>query len=229
MKRNLLPKFFRLCQRNFKILLFLGIMLLFFITPLRGLLDRQILSSYLQSLGIWTIPLFISTYVLVAILGLPITMHTLAGGVLFGFGWGTVWSTLAATLGALGAFYFTRYIFHDWAIATFGNHKLLRKLNQAVTNKPFNLVLSLRFAPIAPFNIINFLLALTPINSRIYTFATFIGVIPGTVAYTWLGVSGKSAIQDNELFQFTLASCFLVLLSLLPFGLQYWQRSRKLP
>ncbi|MEM7716719.1 MAG: hypothetical protein AAF349_24690 [Cyanobacteria bacterium P01_A01_bin.68] len=96
--------------------------MLFFATPLRNLLNQEILSFWLQRLGIWAVPLFISTYVLVTVLGLPITIHTLTGGVVFGLGWGTLWSTLAATLGAVGAFCLTRYLFQDWALAKFGQH-----------------------------------------------------------------------------------------------------------
>jgi uncharacterized membrane protein YdjX (TVP38/TMEM64 family) len=211
-----------LLRKNFQILLLLGAILLFFTTPLRNLLNQEILSSWLQRLGIWAVPLFISTYVLVTVLGLPITIHTLTGGIVFGLGWGSLWSTLGATLGAVGAFCLTRYLFRDWAAAKFGQHKLLEKWHQALERNPFSLVLSLRFAPIAPFNIINFLLALTAINLKVYTLGTLIGVIPGTIAYTWLGASGKTAFQGSDASSFILASVFLVLLSVSPLLFKRW-------
>ncbi len=203
-------------KRHYKIGLFVGSILLFVTTPLRDLLNQEILSDWLHQVGIWAVPLYVSTYVLLAILGLPITIHTLAGGFVFGLGWGTVWSTLSATLGAIGSLYVTRYIFKDWAIATFGKHKLLEKLNRELDLNPFNLILALRLTPIAPFNLINFLLALTPVNFKVYTLATFIGVIPGSIAYTWLGAAGKTAIQSGDRLQFIIASSFFVFLTLLP-------------
>ncbi len=222
-----------------KPILLAGVIILFFTTPARNLLDREMLTDYLQKLGVWAVPAFVITYVLVAVLGLPITIHTLAGGYVFGLVWGTVWSVLSATLGAIGAFYLTRYVFQDWAIANFGRHKLLNKFNRIFDNsdrnrvlltaiKPqqgnaFNLILALRLAPIAPFNLINFLLALTPISFQVYTFATFIGVIPGTIAYTWLGAAGKTAIQDGDRLQFGFAAIFLVFLSLLPLWFKRWR------
>jgi uncharacterized membrane protein YdjX (TVP38/TMEM64 family) len=228
----ILSKLKQQISKYFKPILLVGVILLFFSTPARNLLDREILTDYLQRLGIWAVPTFIFTYVLVAVLGLPITIHTLAGGVVFGLVWGTVWSILSATLGAVGAFYLTRYVFRDWAIANFGQHKLLKKFDRslastnenltlatATAQKPrnaFNLILALRLAPIAPFNLINFFLALTPIHFKVYTFATFIGIIPGTIAYTWLGAAGKTALQDGDRLQFGLAASFLVFLSLLP-------------
>lgn len=215
-----------LLRKNFLPLLLLSAILLFFTTPLRNLLNQEILSFWLQRLGIWAVPLFISTYVLVTVLGLPITIHTLTGGMVFGLGWGSLWSTLAATLGAVGAFCLTRYLFRDWAAAKFGQHKLLKKWHQALEHHPFSLVLSLRFAPIAPFNIINFLLALTAINLKIYTLGTLIGVIPGTIAYTWLGASGKTALQGSDASSFILASVFLVFLSVSPLLFKRWWKMK---
>ena len=218
-------------KKYLKVILLAGVILLFFVTPARNLLvraasledNRQILADYLQSLGIWTVPIFIVTYVLLAVLGLPIVIHTLAGGVVFGLVWGTIWSALSATLGAVGAFYLTRYVFRDWAIATFGKHKLLKKFDRSMDSNAFELILALRFAPIAPFNIINFLLALTPVKIDIYTLATLIGVMPGSIAYTWLGTSGKIAFQDGDRLQFICASSFLVLLSVFPIWYKRWR------
>jgi uncharacterized membrane protein YdjX (TVP38/TMEM64 family) len=68
-------------------------------------------------------------------------------------------------------------------------------------------------------------LALTPINLRTYSLATFLGVIPGTIAYTWLRFSGKTALQEKDYLQCILASLLLVLLSLLPL---WWKRRGRL-
>ncbi len=221
--KAIISDFINWFKKYFKIILLVGAISLFFITPARNLLDRQILADYLQALGIWTVPIFISTYVVLAVLGLPIVIHTLAGGVVFGLVWGAIWSAIAATLGAVGAFYLTRYVFRDWAIAKFCKHKLLEKFDRSIEGNAFELILALRFTPIAPFNIINFLLALTPVKVDTYTLATFIGVIPGSIAYTWLGTSGKIAFQDGDRLQFICASSFLVILSVLPILYKRWR------
>lgn len=74
----------------------------------------------------------------------------------------------------------------------------------------------MRFAPISPFNIVNFLFGLTPIEGYHYTIGTFFGIIPGTIAYTWLGVTGDAAWKGGSRLQFFIALGFLALLSLLP-------------
>jgi uncharacterized membrane protein YdjX (TVP38/TMEM64 family) len=223
-------------RKYFKIILLISAIVLFFVTPARQLLDRDILSQQLQALGIWTVPAFVVTYILLAVLGLPITVHTLVGGYIFGLVWGTIWSAIAAELGAIGAFYLTRYVFEDWGIANFSEHKILKKFNRAFATysddisspdsekrSPFNLILALRLVPIAPFNIINFLLALTPVDLKMYSWATFIGIIPGTIAYTWVGAAGKTALQGGERLQLGLAASFLVFLSLLPLFFKRWR------
>lgn len=223
-------------RKYFKIILLLGAIVIFFVTPTRHLLDRDILSQQLQALGMWMVPAFVSTYIFLAVLGLPITIHTLVGGYIFGLVWGTIWSKIAAELGAIGAFYLTRYVFQDWASANFREHRILKKFNRAFATSsddisspdlenrsPFNLILALRLVPIAPFNLINFLLALTPIDLKTYSWATFVGIIPGTIAYTWVGAAGKTALQDGERLQLGLATSFLVFLSLLPLCFKRWR------
>jgi uncharacterized membrane protein YdjX (TVP38/TMEM64 family) len=84
------------------------------------------------------------------------------------------------------------------------------------TDKPFTFVLAVRFAPISPFNVVNFVFGLTPIHWLPYTLATFFGIIPGTLAYTWLGVSGERAIQGSDRVSFFIAIALLTILSIIP-------------
>ena len=52
----------------------------------------------------------------------------------------------------------------------------------------------LRLAPVFPFFIINIAPAFFDIRLRTYVAATFLGIIPGTFAYTWLGQGLDSVI-----------------------------------
>ena len=119
-------------------------------------------------------------------------------------------------MGAVGAFWTARYLLHGWIKRKLGKHKALAKFNQAVLKKPLIFVLIVRFAPISPFNIVNFLFGLTPIQWLPYSIGTLFGIVPGTLAYTWLGVSGLEAWQGGDRSSFYLALGFLTLLSLIP-------------
>ncbi|MGB8700499.1 MAG: TVP38/TMEM64 family protein, partial [Thermosynechococcaceae cyanobacterium] len=155
-------------------------------------------------------------HILATILGIPGVVLTIAGGIGFGLVWGTVWSTLGATLGAMGAFGLARSLLHDPIQTRFGHHPLLAKLNRAVAHHPLNFVLMIRFAPISPFNVVNFLFGLTRIPWQSYSLGTLVGIIPGVIAYTWLGVAGHTALYDHNPVPLLLAGSLLALLSALP-------------
>ena len=159
---------------------------------------------------------FVLLYALLTVFGVPGTLLTVAGGGVFGVWWGTLWSVLGATLGALGAFLAARYLLRDFIEHKFGQNKLINKFNQTIVTNPLNCVLAIRFAPVSPFNIVNFVLGLTPLNWFTYAIATFVGIIPGTLAYTWLGASGLDALNGSDRLSFFCALSFLTILSILP-------------
>ena len=192
------------------------LLILLIFSPLNVLFDKMFLIDYLREHQCCVIVPFIIVYTILTILGIPGTLLTLAGGVVFGLWWGTLWSVIGATLGALGAFWTARYLLRDYIKRKFGRHKALKKFNQAVQDKPIPFVLAVRFAPISPFNVVNFLFGLTPIHWFNYTVATFFGIIPGTLAYTWLGTSGVEALEGGDRTSFFLALALLTLLSFIP-------------
>ncbi len=120
------------------------------------------------------------------------------------------------------AFWAARYLFRDSAQRRLSKSKRLNRFQTAVLKQPFNFVLTTRLIPISPFNLVNYLFGLTSINWLDYTFATFIGVIPGSFAYTWIGKSGEMAMSGGDRLSFFLALTFLALLSIIP--LLYRQR-----
>ncbi|NEO87295.1 MAG: TVP38/TMEM64 family protein [Spirulina sp. SIO3F2] len=160
--------------------------------------------------------LFVVAYAVFTALGVPGTILTIAGGVVFGLWWGTLWSVLGATLGAIAAFCLARYLLHDWVQQRFGQHRQLHRFQRSVRRMPLRFVLAVRFAPISPFNLVNFLLGLTPISLRTYAIGTFFGIIPGSLAYTWLGITGQKAIQDGMVLPLFMALMLLSGLSILP-------------
>jgi uncharacterized membrane protein YdjX (TVP38/TMEM64 family) len=189
---------------------------LLYFSPLKLVFDQNFLVQHLQNYSCCAVGGFIIVYIILTIVGIPGTILTVAGGIAFGLSWGTFWSVLGATLGAIGAFWTARYLLHNWIEEKFGHHPALAKFKQAVKDQPLAFVLAVRFAPISPFNIVNFLFGLTPIHWIPYALGTFIGIIPGTLAYTWLGVTGAQAWQGGDRLPFFCALGILGLLSILP-------------
>jgi uncharacterized membrane protein YdjX (TVP38/TMEM64 family) len=194
----------------------LGITLLCIFTPLKLVFNPWLFRDFIQQYEGYVEILFIAIYTALTVIGVPGTVLTIVGGSLFGIWYGTIISVISATFGALFAFWTARYLFRDLAQRKLSQSKRLTKYQTAVLKQPFFFVLTTRLIPISPYNLVNYLFGLTSINWFDYTLATFIGVIPGSFAYTWIGKSGEMAMTGSDRLSFFLALTFLALLSLIP-------------
>ena len=204
------PKFITLAIAGISVIL-LGIY-----TPLKTVFNPLLFKSFIQQYEGYVSILFIAIYTLLTVIGVPGTVLTIVGGCLFGIWYGTIISIISATLGALCAFWAARYLFRNSAQRRFSNSVRLTKFQTAVREQPFGFVLTTRLIPISPFNLVNYLFGLTTIDWLSYTWATFIGVIPGCFIYTWIGKSGEIAMAGGDRLSFLLALTFLALLSIVP-------------
>ncbi|MBD1909832.1 TVP38/TMEM64 family protein [Leptolyngbya sp. FACHB-16] len=181
---------------------------------------------YLQRLGIWSPLLFIGIYAVCMVIGFPTVIFTIAGGVVFGLLWGTVYSIAGATLGAMGALWLTRYLFRDWVEHRFGHNPTLQKFQRGIAEQSLLFVLSMRLIPVTPFNVENYLFGLTLVDWRSYLLGTIVGIIPGTIAYTWVGVTGAQALEGGSALSFFLAVGLLLFISVSPILISHWHRRR---
>jgi len=169
--------------------------------------------------------MFVLAYIVVATFGLPATPFTLAGGILFGTGLGSVLNWTGATLGATGTYLLARALGGDALRGLLGANAA--RLDLFAGDAGFRTLFRLRLIPVIPFNALSLTAALSGIAIRPYVAATALGILPGTVIYTYFagslvgGVSGASASARTNLI---VASVLLLALSFLP-GLV--QRMRK--
>ena len=185
-----------------------------------NLLNKEAWVNYLHMTPTWGVSIFILAHTLAAILGIPGTFLVVVGGIAFGLVWGTLWSVVGATLGAIAAFGLARYFFQQCVEKRFGQHPMLKTLNQMVRKNEMSCVLAIRFAPISPFSVVNFLFGLTCVSFKSYAVGTFLGIVPGTLAYTWLGVAGHDAWNGNGTVSVIAALVLLAGLSAFPLLLQ---------
>lgn len=201
--------------------LYLGLGLLAFVvvcvlSPIRVLFDPTFLITTFKQLGSYGPLLFVLTSTITISLGVPGNVLAVAAGAVFGFWWGFVWAILGATLGAIGAFLIARFLIYDWASQRFEHHRLLQRLNQTIADYPYRILLAVRFTPLSPFSLVNFLFGLTPVDLKTYTIGTGLGLVPLYLAYSWLGVTGNSALHGGDRIPLMLALGSLTLLTLLP-------------
>ena len=163
---------------------------------LRGHFDGAALQAWVESAGTGGPVLFIAIYAAATVLFLPGAVITLAGGALFGPVWGTLWNLSGATLGALLAFLIARHLGADWVARRAGPR--LRSLNDGVSAEGWRFVALVRLVPLFPFNLLNYALGLTRIPLLAYVLASAIFMLPGALAYTWLGYAGREALAGGE-------------------------------
>jgi len=122
-------------------------------------------------------------------LGFPGTPLTLLTGSIFGVWFGTLVALIGNTIGAVLAFLLARYIFKEYAQSLIERYPRIKKYVAQLQERGLSTILFLRLVPLFPFNATNFLLGVTPVPLRTYLLGSFIGMIPGTFLFVYLGGS----------------------------------------
>lgn len=153
----------------------------------------------LRGLGWVGVPLFAVSFVVWCLVGLPAALFSIGAGVTWGVWGGTLVAVPSATLTATAAFVTGRYLFRgrfrDWLM----HRPKLAAVDRAVTRRGPLLVLLLRFSPVFPFPILNYALGLTHIPVKGFFVATFLGMIPITLMWTYVGdVGAELAGLDGQ-------------------------------
>jgi uncharacterized membrane protein YdjX (TVP38/TMEM64 family) len=162
----------------------------------REQLDPAAVQAWVASAGPAGPLTFILVYALAAVLFLPGSVLTLAGGALFGPWWGTLFNLTGATLGAALAFLVSRYLAADWVRRRVGERA--NRLIEGVEAEGWRFVAFTRLVPLFPFNLLNYALGLTRIPFPHYVLATAVCMAPAAFAFTWLGFAGREAVAGGE-------------------------------
>lgn len=152
---------------------------------LRGALRGAL--AWIAGLGAWGPVLFVLIYIAATVLFLPGSILTLGAGFVFGVVRGSIAVSIAATLGATAAFLVGRYLARDWVSARIAGNEKFRAVDEAVGREGWKIVGLTRLSPVFPFNLLNYAFGVTKVSLRDYFFASWIGMIPGTVMYVYIG------------------------------------------
>ena len=161
----------------------------------RDMLNLEAIEPAVRALGVWAPIGFVLLYAVGTVLFFSGALLSLAGGALFGPVWGTAWNLVGATLGATAAFLLARTVAGEWVARRVGGR--LRRLVDGVTAEGWRFVALMRLVPLVPFNLLNYALGLTGISLPVYVLTSALCMLPGAVAYTWLGYAGRSAAAGD--------------------------------
>jgi len=162
----------------------------------RDSFDINLIEQWINQAGWWAPVIFILIYTMAAVLFLPGSVFTLAGGVIFGPVLGVVVNVTGATMGATLSFLIARYLASDIVSQRSGGK--LKQLINGVEAEGWRFVAFVRLVPLFPFNLLNYTLGLTKIRFSEYVGATFIFIIPACIAYTYIGYAGREAVGGGD-------------------------------
>ena len=163
------------------------------VLPLTDWLTR--FNHWVAHLGIWGVLLFILVYILATVLFFPASILTIGAGFIFGVLLGTVVVSIAATAGAALAFLIARYLARKQIERRVANNPRFNQIDRAIGERGAKLVFLLRLSPLIPFNLSNYFYGLTAVKFWSYVLASWIGMLPGTLLYVYLGAAGKASLS----------------------------------
>lgn len=157
---------------------------------------QENLSALLAYLGPWAPAAFILLYAIIPVLFIPGTVMTLLGGFLFGFYWGFLYSLIGGTIGASLAFLVGRYLAEDWTEQH--SHAMLIEVQRGIKKDGWRYIAFTRLVPVFPYSILNYAFGLTKIHLWTFALTSFICLIPGTLAYSYIGHVGQEAAGGSQ-------------------------------
>ncbi|MCW9023305.1 MAG: VTT domain-containing protein [Gammaproteobacteria bacterium] len=162
----------------------------------RDHLNPEALQQWVDQYGAMGPVVFMLIYTIATIFFLPGSVVTLAGGAMFGPVWGTLFNLTGAGIGATLAFLIARYLAGDWVEQKSAGK--LKQLKHGVETEGWRFVAFVRLVPLFPFNLLNYALGLTKIRLSHYVLASYLFMLPGAIAYTYIGYVGREAIAGGE-------------------------------
>lgn len=180
-------------KKSSLVIVALALLVVFIGLDLSQYLTLESLRTRQDDLSAWVLEsplkaglIFASAYIAVTTLSLPgAAIMTLAGGALFGLGWGLLLVSFASSIGATLAFLISRSLLRQWVMNKFGQN--LVALNAGITREGGFYLFTLRLVPVFPFFVINLVMGLTPIKARTFYWVSQLGMLPGTAVFVNAG------------------------------------------
>ncbi|MFQ5748990.1 MAG: TVP38/TMEM64 family protein [Planctomycetota bacterium] len=158
--------------------------------PVQETLQRFL--EWLQGVGIWGPILLGALYIPAAVFFVPGSLLTLGAGFAFGIASGAVAVSIGSTLGAAAAFLAGRKLVRSFVEEKVARYPRFQAIDRAVGRNGFKIVLLIRISPIFPFNFLNYAFGITGVGFRDYVLGSWIGMLPGTLMYVYLGSAAQN-------------------------------------
>ncbi len=159
--------------------------------------NRAALADYTDSHRVMSVVAFVAVYTAAVAVSFPgASILTILAGLLFGWAVGGAAAIFSATLGAAIVFQIAKSSFGD--VLTRKAGPFLSRISAGFADDAFNYLLFLRLVPAFPFWLVNIAAALANVKLRTFTITTFLGIIPGTFAFAFVGAGLDSVITAQQ-------------------------------
>ncbi len=168
-------------------------------------LNYEAMRSFIGENFFAALALYMLIYIAAVALSAPGGLiMTLSGGLLFGWQAGAPATVIAATIGATLLFLIAKTSLGEGLAAKAG--PWLAKLRDGFKENALSYLLFLRLVPLFPFVIVNLAPALLGVPLNTFVIGTFLGIIPGTIAFSVAGSGLGSVVEaQNTIYQACLA------------------------
>ncbi|OUS33775.1 hypothetical protein A9Q94_18040 [Rhodobacterales bacterium 56_14_T64] len=160
--------------------------------------NRESLLAYRDQNFLGLAVMFIAIYIAIVAFSLPgAAVASVTGGFLFGLVAGTVFNITAATIGAAAIFLAARWGLGEMLTAKLeASEGRLKAFKTGLRDNEIPMLLLIRLVPAVPFFVANLLPALVGVRFRTFLWTTAVGIIPGGIVFTWIGV-GLGEVFDR--------------------------------
>jgi uncharacterized membrane protein YdjX (TVP38/TMEM64 family) len=153
------------------------------------------LLEHIEHLGAWGPVLLVGVYVVICTLMLPSWFITLAAGFLFGMVWGATTACVGSVLGAMAAFFVARSVARPWVEHRLAGHPYFLALDRAIATQGLKIVALVRLCSLSPYALTSYLFGLTKVPLGPFLFGSWLGRLPATIIYAYIGSTAKSLVD----------------------------------
>lgn len=168
----------------------LALALLLCCAALCGSISAEEIERVIGAYGAWAPAAYMLAFAVLPTFFFPVAVLALAGGVLFGLGWGSVYTFCGAMLNCSLMFALSRHAGRQRVEALLRRRLApawQERLSRLEGREGFLLLIVLRLIPAVPYNLINYAFGLVGMPYGTYLLGSAIGIIPGTLAFINIG------------------------------------------
>jgi uncharacterized membrane protein YdjX (TVP38/TMEM64 family) len=162
--------------------------------------NREALLAFRDANYALTVMAFAGAYVVIVAFSLPgAAIATLTGGFLFGLFAGVPLNAGAATIGATLIFLAAKHGLGDRLAARVdASGGAVKKIKDGLREDETSYLFVMRLVPVVPFFVANLIPALIGVGTAKYVVTTFLGILPGSIVYTWVGAGLGEVFARGE-------------------------------